>query len=983
MTVRFSPVSLVPLVITTVALTAVASHGGRCAAAEGFPRLVIAHHMNAAAPTAAGGQDAFGDNTPTPPRVVPGSPWAAIGGRVRDRSIGNLYGAAGRPRSEQAAWEIAVAKRAGVDAFAFYGGIPGGEGRVLEYMRAAKGTGFKITLCSSGAERGGDYEKAAASLRRLVEADRELDVLLRVDGKLLMLTYGGNWGDTVGAMTAKRRDIEARVGTPMLVLYHPQVMQASDAERNRLGALLDGGFDGLCPFMVTASAEAEAMCRFWADICLAHGTMYFAPVNFQFHSPLHMTHAPVADANWRRSWSVARNGAAGVQLVTWNDWGETSMMAPGVNANYGIYDLLREEAAAFKAGKPPEIVADDAWTLYYKYPSSAEPQLCHPPSPRKFRGPEHDFVWVLTSLTAPATVVCEGRGERAAPAGRSMVSFPLTPGPVRISISRDGKTIQTLSPPEVVTDTPWRPDHSIVAFCTDAKERAYRAEDFPGQAPRFSGEYGDDDGDGLLNWFEGLFFGDLEHPATRVGPQDDFNGTPLARAQQEFLDPIMPPAHYPIGFVWGSRRLPEHSTTPARDENGMPVWEFGYAASDAKKLRPAQAAHQWGRGGVRWSLEYPGAWHRLLDDGRLGMASGPEAIPILRWQSPVDGRVRVRGVFKYEETAGDGLAAHAQVEAKGGWAWRQAIAKGEAAKFEDELEVKRNDRLRFFCRDEKSRRQSPMAALDLSIELLQSRAALPPGDRVDPPVAVDLGQTDMPFATALWRGRYRWGEAGLRADKDGLAIFNPGDQNSRDMLAFFDSVPNATYGPLCRWGDAIVRADVQFQFGDLAPAAWGKPAFAVTTRVAPRRLAMYFLRVEVPSRQADPAKPTALLKLGGMSRAYPATAREQVFAECPVALPTSASFTMALATRNLGEDTVRLTGTCTASGGDASHVLTCDRTMRADGTSPWGEAGFAARIHESSNAPDGARRILLRTFTVEPAREIEQPGELPKSPEPR
>lgn len=549
-------------------------------------RLVIAHHMNAEPPVKAGGQDTFGNNTPTLPRVRPGSIWAEIGGRVRDRAIGNLYDVGLRPMPEQAAWEIAVAKRAGVDAFAFYDGVPASEGRVLEYMRAAKGTGFKITLCPSGGSRGDRSEQWVSSMRKLLEADHDLDVLLRVDGKLLMLTYGGAWGDTVEAMTAKRRDIEARVGTPMLILYHPQVMQASDAERVRLEALLDGGFDGLCPFMVTASDESEALSRFWADICRKRGKMYFPPINFQFHSPLHMTHAPVADANWRRAWDIAHANAAGVQLVTWNDWGETSMMAPGVNANYGIYDLLREETAAFKAAKTPKIVEDQAWVLYYKYPSSVEPRLYHPPSPRKFRGPEHDFIWVRISLTAPATVTCEGRGERQAPAGRSMVSFPLTPGPVRITIARSGQTILTLSPPEVVTDRPWRPDHSLVAFCTDAKELAYREQDFPGQAPRYYSEYGDDDNDGLLNWFEGLYFSDLEHSRTWVGPKDDFNGISCSRAQSEFLDPVMPPPHYPVGFTWSTHELPQESVAPASDGNGVDVWDFGYLAPDANELRP-------------------------------------------------------------------------------------------------------------------------------------------------------------------------------------------------------------------------------------------------------------------------------------------------------------------------------------------------------------------------------------------------------------
>ena len=77
------------------------------------------------------------------------------------------------------------------------------------------------------------------------------------------------------------------------------------------------------------------------------------------------------------------------------------------------------------------------------------------------------------------------------------------------------------------------------------------------------------------------------------------------------------------------------------------------------------------------------------------------------------------------------------------------------------------------------------------------------------------------FASALWLNRYRWGEAGLRDHKEGLLIFNPGDRNSREMLAFHDTVPNATYGPLCRWGDAEVRADVRFEPDGKPPAAFG------------------------------------------------------------------------------------------------------------------------------------------------------------------
>ncbi len=950
--------------LTLAAARAEAPSAGR----PGGCRLVIAHHMNAEPPHKAGGQAIPGSNTPTPPRIRPGSSWAEVGGRVRDASITQLAeGFAGRTPLEQAAWEIAVAKRAGVDAFAFYGGIPGGEGRLLDYMRAAKGTGFKITLCSGGAERGKDYEAAVAAMRRLLEVDRELDVLLRVDGKLLMLTYGGVWGDTVEAMTAKRREIETRAGTPMLILYHPQG-GATDAERERLGKLLDGGFDGLSPFMVTASDEAETLSRFWADLCREHGKMYFASINFQFHSPLHMTHAPVADANWRRAWNVAHESAAGVQLMTWNDWGETTALAPGVNSNYGLYDLLREEAAAFKAGQPLPITEDQAWVLYYRYPSDAEPRLYHAPSPRKFRGPEHDQIWVLTSLTAPATIVCEGRGKRQAPAGRSMVSFPLTPGPVRITMRRGWwRKVLTLSPPEVVTDRPWRPDHSLVAFASDAREHAYREQDFPGQAPRYYGEYGDDDGDGLLNWFEGLFFGSLERPVTRVGPKDIFNGIPLARAQGEFLDPVMPPPHYPAGFAWGTRGMPGHSVTPASDANGVPVWEFGFPVSDDGALLPPQRAHQEG-GAWSWNFVRGHAMQRLRADGCLYLQPGsaPEepVAAALVWTSPLAGRVRAKAVFRGEAPAKGALAVRVLGNDPAATDWRGTIQGVQTAAFDRVLDVAPGDRLRFLCRADPPRPRPNGVFLDLSIELLESRTPPAAGDRCDPPVAVDLARFEGELASTLWRGRYRWGEAGLRGETNGLAIFNPGDRNSCEMFAFYDTVPNETYGPLCRWGDVDVKADIRFDNGSLPPTAWGEPAFALTTRVAPQRRAMYFLRLEVPSRQADPANPTATLRLGWMTRAGGEPPREEIVAEASLPLAQDAAFALALSANTVGDDTVRLVGVCTRSDGTERRVLTGERTMSQDGTTPWGEVGFAASIHEFPETPEIPRRILLRSFAI-------------------
>jgi hypothetical protein len=41
--------------------------------------------------------------------------------------------------------------------------------------------------------------------------------------------------------------------------------------------------------------------------------------------------------------------------------------------------------------------------------------------------------------------------------------------------------------------------------------------------------------------------------------------------------------------------------------------------------------------------------------------------------------------------------------------------------------------------------------------------------------------------------------------------------------------------------------------------------------------------------------------------------------------------------------------------------------MSKDGTTPWGEVGFAARLPEISDTTESPRRLLLRSFAIGPA----------------
>jgi hypothetical protein len=224
---------------------------------------------------------------------------------------------------------------------------------------------------------------------------------------------------------------------------------------------------------------------------------------------------------------------------------------------------------------------------------------------------------------------------------------------------------------------------------------------------------------------------------------------------------------------------------------------------------------------------------------------------------------------------------------------------------------------------------------------------------------VDLADYKESFATGIWRQRYHWGEAGLRYESEGLAIFNPENHNTRNMFAFYDTVPNATYGPMCRWGNAEVSANIRFQFGDKPVANWGKPYFSLLSRVDAGRQHMYFLRIKMPGD-----KPQAILSLGLIERKPWQKERTEVFAETELPLSENDVYELSLMTINLASDNVRLVGICRTTDGKIEKRLTSTRTISEDDTMLMGEVGFEAYLHEFADMPASPNNILVRSFVI-------------------
>jgi len=248
----------------------------------------------------------------------------------------------------------------------------------------------------------------------------------------------------------------------------------------------------------------------------------------------------------RDRWTRAReNDSTLIQFVTWNDYTENTHLAPAYDTRYAVMDLNRHFIAWWKTGQEPVYAHDKVYFSYRKYPKGVK---IFPFRRKQPDGPA--VLEVLTILTAPAVIRLPGRdAEYEAPAGMYHRQFPLTAGDVVAEVVREGEVVLRLESPEPVTDRPFREQNSMVAFSTEF-ERHWRADFGPGEPLYLKGEYADDDGDGLPNWFEMYWFGEFLNweTATVANPNADPNrdGKTNLEHYLDQTDPVkLPPPELP------------------------------------------------------------------------------------------------------------------------------------------------------------------------------------------------------------------------------------------------------------------------------------------------------------------------------------------------------------------------------------------------------------------------------------------------------
>lgn len=152
-----------------------------------------------------------------------------------------------------------------------------------------------------------------------------------------------------------------------------------------------------------------------------------------------------------------------VQLITWNDYAESTAMAPSVAHGWRILDVNAYDIARFKWGRPPRITRDALFASYRSQPAAARPVypetlLMHPvpdsTAPR-------DAIEVVSFATAPGRIDIVGGDQRVvcqAGAGRGICLAPLRPGVFRATLTRGGVVVAAARSEIPVTERPFVQD---------------------------------------------------------------------------------------------------------------------------------------------------------------------------------------------------------------------------------------------------------------------------------------------------------------------------------------------------------------------------------------------------------------------------------------------------------------------------------------------------------------------------------------------
>lgn len=392
--------------------------------------------------------------------LQPTGRWKAQGGFLRSRPLGVQPGDIKSFQLANMEREVRMAMARGITGFTYEfhqlncgnlsGSVSGCTAHLRELLTAAANVDqrFKIVLMIGGMS----IEDAKSAIRAIYDAPG----MYQIDGKLVVAPFRANtlapadWGK----MIADLRD----EGFP--IFFMPTFLKLSEERVSNYRPISNG----VGTFSTANERQGSEVAR---EAALAHakGLPYMAGISPQNYKPKDFIYfEPRASQSFREAWQAAiENKAQYIQLTTWNDFSETTQIAPYTDATLspsigtGFYNVNAYYASWYLSGSRPKIERDVLSYFYRRQsvnasaPNAAQPTI---PASIEFRG--LDVIEVLSFLTEPGTLSITAGGRTSvqdAPAGVTSFQIPLAPGTPSFTLKRNGNTVVSLvGNPEIVGD---------------------------------------------------------------------------------------------------------------------------------------------------------------------------------------------------------------------------------------------------------------------------------------------------------------------------------------------------------------------------------------------------------------------------------------------------------------------------------------------------------------------------------------------------
>ena len=440
------------------------------------PKKVFAHYL-ASLPVSLDNQttatDYYARNYLNPDGE--GGKHAAYGGFVRDRPSGRPVIGTTDWRLQDMKSEVRTAAAAGIDGFSFDvlqvqgGSNPQLWDNALLMMRAAAETdpGFKIMLMpdmagSLGTKDVATLAKGMATLAGYSSAYR------LADGRLVVSPFKAEAHDAAW-WKSFLDTMQVTYGIPVALL--PVFVGNEQTYASSFAPISYGmsNWGSRNPDFNDPVRISTGSARDRAAKVKALGMKWMQPVSVQDARPNQAIFDEAENTtNFRYTWELARaTGAEFVQIPTWNDYTETTDIAPSPKQGSSFLDINAYYLTWYKTGAAPAVTRD---TVYLTHRTQAAAALPTYPETQLMRwrsgSPVRDTVEALTFMTAPGNVTITVGGASyvcAVTAGVDTCTVPLGTGKVSATTSRGGIPTAAVTTPLPVVAQPYVQDLQYIA----------------------------------------------------------------------------------------------------------------------------------------------------------------------------------------------------------------------------------------------------------------------------------------------------------------------------------------------------------------------------------------------------------------------------------------------------------------------------------------------------------------------------------------